>query len=179
MKAFLFLLPFLAVVVMILLFWKGLYLHPNEIPSPLIGKPVPDFALPGVDEAAVTLQSTDFRGHVSVLNVWATWCVPCRDEQPELVEFARRRVVALYGLDYKDDASDATKWLKTQGNPYQLVGFDPKGQVALNLGVYGVPETFVIDAHGIIRKKYIGQLTPSLVNGELIPLVHALERGKQ
>ena len=176
MKTLLFLLPFALVALMILLFWRGLYLHPSEIPSPLIGKPVPEFTLPGIDAPSTALQSADLRGHVSVLNVWATWCIPCRDEHPELVNLARRRVVALYGLDYKDDASDASKWLMSQGNPYQLVGYDPKGQVALNLGVYGVPETFVIDTHGIIRRKYIGELSPALVDGELIPLVRELER---
>ncbi|HVC37481.1 MAG TPA: DsbE family thiol:disulfide interchange protein [Gammaproteobacteria bacterium] len=179
MKALFFLLPVGIVVLLLLLFWKGLYLNPAQVPSPLIGKPVPDFNLPGVGGTSASLKSADFEGHVSILNVWATWCIPCREEQPELVKLAQQHVVTLYGLNYKDDADSALQWLQTQGNPYERDGYDPKGQVGLNFGVYGVPETFVVDSHGIIRHKYIGPLTASLVNGQLIPLVHELEQGSK
>jgi cytochrome c biogenesis protein CcmG, thiol:disulfide interchange protein DsbE len=176
MKALYFLLPTGILVLLILLFWRGLYLNPAQVPSPLIGKPVPKFSLPGVNGASTSLESTDFQGHVSILNVWATWCIPCRDEQPELMKLAHQNVVTLYGLNYKDDAESANQWLQSQGNPYTKDGYDPKGEVALNFGVYGVPETFVVDSHGIIRHKYIGPLSASLINTSLIPMVHELEQ---
>ncbi len=176
MKALLFLLPAGILVLLILLFWRGLYLNPSQVPSPLIGKPLPQFSLPGVGGPSASLNNADFEGHVSILNVWATWCIPCRDEQPELVKLAQQNVVTIYGLNYKDDADSAVQWLQSQGNPYAKDGFDPKGEVALNFGVYGVPETFVVDSHGIIRHKYIGPLTASLISTQLIPLVHKLEQ---
>lgn len=176
MKALLFLLPAGILVLLILLFWRGLYLNPSQVPSPLIGKPLPQFSLPGVGGTSASLTSADFEGHVSILNVWATWCIPCRDEQPELVKLAQQKVVTIYGLNYKDDADSAVQWLQSRGNPYAKDGYDPKGKVALNFGVYGVPETFVVDSHGIIRHKYIGPLTTSLISTQLIPLVHELEQ---
>ncbi len=179
MKALLFLLPVGILVLLIVLFWRGLYLNPSQVPSPLIGKPIPVFSLTGVDGASDSLNSTDFQGHVSILNVWATWCIPCRDEHPELVKLAQQKVVSIYGLNYKDDANTAAQLLQSQGNPYSKDGYDPKGAVALNFGVYGVPETFVVDSHGIIRHKYIGPLTTSQISTQLIPLVHELEQVSQ
>lgn len=171
--------PLIIIAVLVAFFWRGLYLQPGLIPSPLVGKSVPTFTLPAVAGAAPALSSNDFRGHVSVLNVWATWCVPCREEAPTLLKFARSHVVPVYGLLYKDQRQDAVQWLQAQGNPYQLDGDDPMGKVALNWGVYGVPETFVIDANGIIRKKYVGPLTDSMINTSLIPLLEKLQDGKR
>jgi cytochrome c biogenesis protein CcmG, thiol:disulfide interchange protein DsbE len=176
MKALYFLLPVGILVLLILLFWRGLYLNPSQVPSPLIGKPIPVFSLTGVSGASSALTSSDFQGHVSILNVWATWCIPCRDEHPVLVKLAQQNVVSIYGLNYKDDAGAAAQLLRSQGNPYSKDGYDPKGEVALNFGVYGVPETFVVDSHGIIRHKYIGPLTDSQISTQLMPLVHELEQ---
>jgi cytochrome c biogenesis protein CcmG, thiol:disulfide interchange protein DsbE len=173
-----FFIPVIVIAVLVAFFWRGLYLHPGLIPSPLVGKPVPAFTLPGVASASPPLSSSDFKGHVTVLNVWATWCIPCRQEGPALLKFAKTSTVPVYGLLYKDQRQDAIQWLQTQGDPYQLDGFDPNGQVALNWGVYGVPETFVIDAHGIIRRKYVGPLTNSMIKHSLIPLIDSLRGGK-
>ncbi len=170
--------PIALIVILMAFFWRGLYLHPGVIPSPLIGKSIPVFSLPGVDGPSTALDSKDFHGHVSILNVWATWCIPCRDEHPVLVDLSKQKVVTIYGLNYKDKADDAKQLLQMQGDPYTLDGFDPKGAVALNFGVYGVPETFVVDANGVIRKKYVGPLTDSMLKSSLIPLVESLRREK-
>ncbi|MDE2235119.1 MAG: DsbE family thiol:disulfide interchange protein [Gammaproteobacteria bacterium] len=170
--------PIALIVLLMAFFWRGLYLNPGVVDSPLIGKPVPAFSLPAVADGSPPLTSEDFKGHVSVLNVWATWCIPCREESATLVQFSKSKLVPVYGLLYKDQRQDAEQWLQEKGNPYQLDGFDPKGQVALNWGVYGVPETFVVDANGVIRKKYVGPLTDSIVKDSLIPLVNSLNQEK-
>lgn len=171
--------PLLVIATLVAFFWRGLYLHPGVIPSPLIGKRIPSFTLPAVAGGAPPLSSSDFKGHVSLLNVWATWCVPCRDEAPTLTKLAQSGAVPIYGLLYKDQRQPAAQWLQSQGNPYALDGFDPDGQVALNWGVYGVPETFVVDANGVIRKKYVGPLTESIVQQSLLPLIRQLRGAGQ
>lgn len=168
--------PLALIVMLVAIFWRGLYLQPGLIPSPLIGERVPAFTLLAVADGAPSFSSSDLQGHVAVLNVWATWCVPCRDEAPALAQLAESKVVPIYGLLYKDHRQDAMQWLQARGNPYTLDGSDPEGQVALNWGVYGVPETFVIDAQGVIRKKYVGPLTNSMIRQSLIPLIERLRR---
>lgn len=149
-------------------FWGGLAGDPSRVPSVLIGKPVPEFALPGV-AGVPGLATADLRqGHVSVVNVWASWCAPCRQEHPLLVELGKRGV-ALYGINQKDEADDAARFLAELGQPFQRIGADGNGRVSLDWGVYGVPETFVVDGKGVIRYKHIGPLTPDTVAKSLLP----------
>jgi cytochrome c biogenesis protein CcmG, thiol:disulfide interchange protein DsbE len=163
---------FLAVVVFLA---RGLSLDPKEVPSPLIGKPAPAFAVPSLAAPERTLRRDDLLGKTYVLNVWASWCGACRDEHPVLVEMAARNVVPLYGLNYKDTRADGLGWLTRFQNPYADSLFDPDGRVGLDYGVYGVPETFVIDRAGIIRYKHIGPLTREIVAQKIEPLVRSLQ----
>jgi cytochrome c biogenesis protein CcmG, thiol:disulfide interchange protein DsbE len=150
--------------------WRGLKLHPSQIPSPLINKPAPAFDLPSLLTAnRVTNQI--FKGQVSLLNVWATWCYACAQEHDYLVTLANNHEVVLYGLDYKDDSTAAKNWLHDHGNPYETIVVDANGDTAIDWGVYGAPETFVIDKHGIIRYKQIGPITPDVWEHDLKPLI--------
>jgi cytochrome c biogenesis protein CcmG/thiol:disulfide interchange protein DsbE len=153
----------------------GLQLNPREVPSPLIGKPAPAFALPLLQEPDKTFSSKDPLGKVWVFNVWASWCVACREEHPVLVEFAKKRAVPLYGLNYKDTRPDAGAWLSRFGNPYDASFFDEDGRVGIDFGVYGVPETFVVDGNGVIRMKHIGPLTPEVLANKIEPLLKKLD----
>ncbi len=169
------LLPLLAFVGLALLLGRGLQLNPREIPSPLIGKRVPAFELPALQEDGRPLRQADLIGQVSLLNVWASWCGPCREEHPLLLGLAKRRPqLQLLGLNYKDERGRASQWLGELGNPYQAVGRDERGQVGIDLGVYGVPETFVIDRQGIIRYKHVGPLTAELLRDTIEPLLDRL-----
>jgi len=152
----------------------GLKLDPHKVPSPLIGKPAPTFKLPRLDDPAQVVNRESMTGKVWLLNVWASWCGPCRDEHPHLVAFARTKQVPLVGLNYKDSRSDALAWLKELGNPYDVSLSDLDGRVGIDFGVYGVPETFVIDKGGIIRFKHIGPLTPEVLNTQIVPLLRQL-----
>ncbi len=174
MKRWQYLAPLGAFVVLLGFLGVGLNLNPREVPSPLIGKPAPDFTLPRLDDASQALSRQDLAGKVWVLNVWASWCVPCREEHPLLVEFARQRVVPLYGLNYKDKPTDAIAWLGRYGNPYTATMSDLQGKVGIDWGVYGVPETFVIDKQGVVRFKHIGPLTPQVLRERILPLVREL-----
>lgn len=152
----------------------GLSLNPREIPSPLINKPAPAFSLPALDAPDQKISAQDLRGKVWVLNVWASWCVACRIEHPLLVEFSKSGMVPIYGLNYKDKRDDAIRWLVNFGNPYIRSLSDIDGLVGIDFGVYGVPETFVIDKQGVIRMKHIGPVTPEVLRDEIIPLVRKL-----
>ncbi|MHB8403839.1 MAG: DsbE family thiol:disulfide interchange protein [Gammaproteobacteria bacterium] len=169
-----FILPMLVLLALMGFFWRGLYLNPAIVSSPLIGKPVPDFSLSRLHNPKETFDQNQLKGQISLVNVWATWCVACRDEQQTLLVFSKQNVVPIYGLDYKDDRQSALQWLAERGNPYAAVAFDPIGNVAINWGVYGAPETFLIDAHGIIRYKYIGPVTPAVIRKDLLPRIQAL-----
>ncbi|MGA9853400.1 MAG: DsbE family thiol:disulfide interchange protein [Gammaproteobacteria bacterium] len=175
-RTLLFSSPIIVLLALVAVFWRGLYLDPRILPSPLIGKSVPAFSLPRLDDPRQSFTQQEFLGKISILNVWATWCVACRDEQQTLVQFAKQNVIPVYGLDYKDDHQDALDWLAQKGNPYAAVAFDATGNVAINWGVYGAPETFLIDQHGIIRYKYIGPLTPDVIQNNLLPRIEALRR---
>lgn len=169
-----FLLPlgiFLALVVFLAL---GLNLNPREVPSPLVDKPAPAFQAPALARPEAQLRRDDLLGRVWLLNVWASWCGACRDEHPVLLDFARRAQVPLIGLNYKDQRADGLAWLKERGDPYQDSVFDPDGRIGIDYGVYGVPETFVIDRAGVIRYKHIGPLTEQVLRERIEPLLRKL-----
>lgn len=153
----------------------GLTLNPRLVPSPLIGKPVPQFRLAPVQGRTLGLASEDLRGEVSVVNVFASWCVACRDEHPLWMELARQRALPIHGLNYKDRPDDAVRWLAELGDPYARTGADRDGRVGIDWGVYGVPETYVIDRQGVIRDKIIGAITRKSVDERLLPLVRKLQ----
>jgi len=171
--------PLVVLAIVAVFLGIGLTLNPREIPSPLIGKPVPDFRLTPVKGRALGLASADLKGEVSVVNVFASWCTACRDEHPLWMTLARERALPIHGLNYKDKPDDAARWLDELGDPYTRTGADRDGRVGIDWGVYGVPETFVIDRHGRIRRKIIGAINRRMVDEELMPLVRQLraERG--
>jgi cytochrome c biogenesis protein CcmG, thiol:disulfide interchange protein DsbE len=169
-----FLLPLAMFAGLVAFLAAGLKLDPKEVPSPLIGKPAPAFSLTRLDNPAVTIRRDDMLGKVWILNVWASWCVACRVEHPLLVEFAAKKIVPIYGLNYKDERSQGMQWLAQFGNPYQASLFDQDGRVGIDWGVYGVPETFLIDQQGQIRFKQIGPLTPEVIRDRIEPLVRQL-----
>lgn len=170
-----FLIPLAVFVVMVIFLAIGLTLDPREVPSPLIGKPAPAFSLPQVADANLTLSPTDFKGQVALVNVWASWCVSCRQEHPVLLQLARQNLVPIYGLNYKDQRAAAQGWLQQYGDPYTASAFDADGRVGIDWGVYGVPETFVIDKAGLIRHKHTGPVTPAALEKDLLPLVRQLQ----
>jgi cytochrome c biogenesis protein CcmG/thiol:disulfide interchange protein DsbE len=172
LKFFLPLGIFLGIVV--LLFF-GLGQDPRRVPSPLVDKPAPEFRLPQLAAPDQTLSSAAFQGQVSLLNVWATWCVSCRAEHQQLMTLAKRDGVTIYGLNYKDTRPEALQWLRFYGDPYVANAFDADGRVGIDWGVYGTPETFVIDRHGIIRHKHIGPITPEVRQDVLLPLIAKLK----
>ena len=174
MKRLGFLIPLFAFVALAVVLAVGLNRDPREVPSPLIDKPAPTFALTRLDDPARTIALDDLRGKVWMLNVWASWCVACRDEHPLLVDFARKGLLPIYGLNYKDQRDDGKAWLSRMGNPYQASLFDGEGRVGIDFGVYGVPETFIIDKTGTIRMKHIGPLTPAVIANEIEPLLKKL-----
>lgn len=170
-----FLIPIGLFAVLGLLLAYGLRLNPRRIPSPLIGKPLPHFDLPVLQNPGQTLNNADLRGHVVLINIWASWCVACREEHSLLVDLARQKIVPIIGVSYKDKPRDALAELKVSGDPYQTVLVDANGHAAINWGVYGVPETFVVDRNGIIRYKQIGPITPRAWRQKLLPLVRKLQ----
>ncbi|MBA4178122.1 MAG: DsbE family thiol:disulfide interchange protein [Leptothrix sp. (in: Bacteria)] len=174
MKKWQYIAPLALFVVLLGFLAVGLNLNPREVPSPLIGKPAPAFALPRLDDPAQTLTKADLMGKVWILNVWASWCAACREEHPLLVDFAKRSPVPLYGLNYKDQRKDALGWLARLGDPYKASLHDLKGQVGIDYGVYGVPETFIIDKQGVIRFKHIGPVTPQVLRERIEPLLKEL-----
>ena len=174
MKTLRFLIPLGLFVVLVVFLAVGLKLDPREVPSPLIGKPAPEFALPRLDNAQQTIRRADLLGKVWILNVWASWCASCRDEHPLLVEYSRSKTVPIYGLNYKDTRDAGQQWLARFGNPYHASLFDQDGRVGIDWGVYGVPETFVVDRQGMIRFKHIGALTPEILRERIEPLVRRL-----
>ena len=166
--------PFAVFVVLLGFLALGLTLKPRELPSPLIGKAAPGFVLPMLNAPQNSLSPRDLRGQVWVLNVWASWCVACRDEHASMLEMAQLGVVPIYGLNYKDQRADALGWLARFGNPYVASLSDTDGRVGIDYGVYGVPETFVIDKAGVVRRKFVGPVTPQAIRDEIVPLVARL-----
>ncbi|QDX81781.1 thiol:disulfide interchange protein [Denitratisoma sp. DHT3] len=170
-----FLLPLGIFVVLVGFLAVGLRLDPREVPSPLIGKPAPDFHLTQLHAADRTIAPADLKGKVWLLNVWASWCVSCRQEHPLLVDLARQDIVPIVGLNYKDERDAGKAWLARHGDPYQLSAWDHDGRVGIDYGVYGVPETFVIDKAGTIRYKQIGPITAEALKEKIIPLIKELD----
>ena len=179
-----FLIPLALFMVLAVFLALGLNRNPSEVPSPLVGKPAPMFTLPRLDadpQAPAGTQNASFSpkdmaGKVWLLNVWASWCVSCRQEHPVLVDFAKLNIAPLIGLDYKDQRADAKGWLAKFGDPYTLSVVDADGRVGIDYGVYGVPETYVIDKAGLIRFKQIGPVTNEILQTKILPLVKELQR---
>jgi cytochrome c biogenesis protein CcmG/thiol:disulfide interchange protein DsbE len=175
-RTFKFVIPLGVFLVLVGFLYVGLSRDPREIPSPLIDKPAPAFKLSQLHEPAKSLSTGDMKGQVWLLNVWASWCVSCREEHPILVALGRSDVVPIIGLDYKDDSTAGLKWLTQNGNPYTLSVVDRDGRVGIDFGVYGVPETFVIDKQGTIRYKQIGPMTAAALEQKILPLVRELQK---
>jgi len=171
-----YLIPLGIFLVLVVFLAIGLGRDPHEVPSPLINKAAPTFRLPQLKEPTKTFSAADMRGKVWVLNVWASWCVSCRDEHPHLLEYAKTGAVPIYGLNWKDRREDALAWLGELGDPYVLSAADLDGRVAIDYGVYGAPETYLIDQNGTIRYKQIGEVTPDVWEDKFLPLVQQLNR---
>ena len=170
------LIPLGVFVVLCAFLLVGLWRDPREVPSPLIGKPAPAFTLTQLHEPSKTLGPADLKGQVWLLNVWASWCVSCREEHPLLVGLAKAKLVPIVGLDYKDETAAGKRWLAQHGDPYTVSVVDRDGRVGIDWGVYGVPETFVVDKQGIIRFKQIGPVTAESLERKILPLVRDLQK---
>lgn len=175
-KAWRYFLPLAIFTALCWFLWKGLSLNPREIPSALLNKPVPDFTLAQLHAADKPFSAADMKGKVWLVNVWGSWCVSCRYEHPHLNALAKQGVVPIVGLNWKDQPDTARAWLKRFGDPYQLSVMDLDGRVAIDFGVYGAPETFVIDKTGTIRYKHTGPVDENIVNELLVPLIQELNR---
>jgi cytochrome c biogenesis protein CcmG/thiol:disulfide interchange protein DsbE len=171
----LYLVPVAVFIGVAIMFAWGLGHDPREIPSNLIGKPVPQFSLPPVKGRMLGLSSDNLRGEVSLVNVFASWCAECRLEHPLIMQLKAQGVVTVHGLNYKDRPEDAARWLNTLGDPYTRTGADTNGRVGIDWGVYGVPETFVIAKDGRIAFKQIGPLSPEILQQKIIPLIRDLQ----
>ena len=191
-----FLWPLVGFIVLVVLLGVGLTLNPRDVPSPLVGKPAPAFSLPRLQAPEEQFSPRDMLGKVWLLNVWASWCVSCRQEHPLLVELAKRHSAPLVGLNYKEVRGDgaidmdkvpadqeegmaierANAWLRQHGDPYTLSALDIDGRVGIDYGVYGVPETYVIDKAGIIRMKHTGPITPESLSSKILPLIAELSK---
>lgn len=173
MKRLLMLLPLAFFLVVAIFLYRGLFLDPSELPSALIGKPMPSFSLASVEDPDRLVSEKDIKGKAALVNVWATWCVACKVEHPVLNKLASQGVV-IHGVNYKDDNASAQKWLKEFHDPYQLNIRDEQGTLGLDLGVYGAPETFLVDKHGVIRHKYVGVIDERVWREELAALYQEL-----
>ncbi len=174
MRALRFILPAAVFAVIAWFLLAGLDRNPRDIPSPLIGKPAPDFSLPVTHDLARTWSPQSLRGKVWLLNVWGSWCAACQVEHPVLNDLARTGEIPIIGLAWKDMPENSIAWLRKLGNPYSVVVSDVQGRVGIDYGVYGAPETFLIDGAGIIRYKHVGPVTPELLQRKLLPLAREL-----
>ena len=171
-----YLIPLALFLVLVVFLAIGLGRDPSEVPSPLINKAAPTFRLPQLKDPSKTFSAEDMRGKVWILNVWASWCVTCQDEHPRLLKYAETGIVPIYGLNWKDKRADALAWLDQLGDPYVLSVSDFDGRIAIDYGVYGAPETYVIDQNGTIRFKQISEVTPDVWANKIVPLVQELNR---
>ena len=169
-----FLAPFVVFVALVAFFFVGLNRNPREVPSPLVNQAAPAFSLQQLQVPSQQFSPAAMRGQVWLFNVWASWCVSCRVEHPVLIKLAKTKLVPIVGLNYKDQRSDALQWLKQYGNPYLLSATDIDGRIGIDYGVYGVPETYVIDKQGIIRMKHIGPVTEEVLQHKILPRVREL-----
>ncbi len=170
------LIPLVVFVVLLVFLAIGLTRDPHEIPSPLIGKPAPDFVAPVLNGGGTTFSNKDMLGKVWLLNAWASWCAACRDEHPILVEYAKTKTITVVGLDYKDKDSDGIRWLARYGNPYDIAITDKDARIGIDFGIYGVPESFLIDKAGVIRYKQIGPITEEAMKNKILPLIKELQK---
>ena len=173
-KVWIYLLPLSVLLLLVMVFYFGLGLNPRLVPSPLIGRPVPQFSLPRLNNTDNAFMQSTLQRQVSLMNLWATWCVSCRQEHPTLMKIAASDEVPIYGLLYKDEPDKAVRWLQNRGDPYRANAVDADGRVAIEWGVYGTPETFVIDAQGIIRYKHIGPMNWNDWETVILPLIRSL-----
>ena len=169
-----FWIPIVAFALLGVLLWRGLSLDPRKLPSPLIDKPLPAFDLPTLHDPSKRLRNADFHGQVVLINIWASWCAACKVEHPALLAFARTKQVPLIGLNYKDARADALKVLQDDGDPYRVSLADTSGRTGIDWGVYGVPETFLIDRQGVVRYKHVGPVTTEILANDFMPRVRAL-----
>ena len=175
MKSLKYVIPLVVFAALAAFFAIGLTKDPREVPSPLIDKPAPAFKLAELHDADKVFTPEEMKGKVWMLNVWASWCVSCRVEHPLLVDMSKKNQVPIVGLNYKDTRDAGLKWLDKLGNPYVLSAYDVEGKVGIDYGVYGVPETFVIDKQGVIRYKQIGPITPESWDKTILPLIRKLQ----
>ncbi len=171
------LIPLGIFLILAIVLWRGLSLDPHRIPSVLINQEVPSFKMQTLSGKPSEFSHRDLLGKVSLVHVWATWCLTCKNEQPILMDIAESNI-PIYGIDYKDDAVKAKRFIQRYGDPYQLIGLDVDGSIAINLGVYGTPETFIVDRKGVIRYKHIGPMTMSVWNETLLPIIRKLQVAK-
>jgi cytochrome c biogenesis protein CcmG, thiol:disulfide interchange protein DsbE len=174
MRSLRFAIPLIVFLTLAAFLAVGLTRDPREVPSPFIGKAAPEFRLAQLADEKLAFAPADMKGKVWLLNVWASWCVSCRVEHPLLVEMSKKSVVPIVGLNYKDKRDEGLQWLRRFGDPYTLSAFDDEGRVGIDFGVYGVPETFVIDKQGVIRYKQIGPITPEALEKKIMPLIREL-----
>jgi cytochrome c biogenesis protein CcmG/thiol:disulfide interchange protein DsbE len=170
-----YIIPLILFIIMAVFLAVGLNLKPNDIPSPFIDKPAPEFSAPKLNAPEERLTPADLKGQVWLFNVWASWCVSCRAEHPVLNQLAQKNAVVIIGLNYKDQPGDAKNWLDILGNPYNVSIMDQDGRIGIDYGVYGVPETFVIDKKGLIRYKHTGPVTAEDVQKIFLPLIDKLQ----
>lgn len=168
------LIPAFVFIVLVGFLYVGLYKDPSLVPSPLVGKPVPAFAASTLKDANKTITEKDIQGDYALVNVWATWCAACKQEHSALVYLAEKLQVPIYGLNYKDDRAAALDWLKRFGDPYVANIFDESGRIGIDFGVYGAPETFLIDRHGVIQHKLVGVMTPAVWESQFVPKINQL-----
>jgi len=173
-KALKYIIPLGVFLALAIFFAVGLTRDPRTVPSPFIDKPAPQFRVEQLHEPKLAFTPDEMKGKVWMLNVWASWCASCRIEHPLLVDMARKRILPIVGLNYKDQREDAKAWLNKFGNPYELSAWDIDGRVGLDFGVYGAPETFLIDKQGVIRHKQIGPITPEDLEKTILPLIRKL-----
>ncbi len=167
--------PLLLFFLIVLFLWRGLALNPQALPAVIIGKELPIFKLPLLNNEQKFFKSTSLRGGFSLLNIWASWCAACVEEQLFLVQLSQQQAIPIYGLNYKDTRKAAVHWLEEWGNPYRLVAADKEGKVAIDLGVYGTPETFLIDEQGIIRYKHVGIMDEKIWQKEFLPRIQEFQ----
>jgi cytochrome c biogenesis protein CcmG/thiol:disulfide interchange protein DsbE len=173
-----YVIPAAIFAVLVGFFWVGLSKDPSVVPSPFIGKPAPEFHLQDLADLEATVSNADLVGQPSILNVWATWCVGCRQEHETLMQLAAMDIVPIYGLNYRDNRDQALQWLVRLGDPYMATGYDPDGAAGLDWGVYGAPETFLMDADGIVVYKHLGPLSLAVWRQEFMPRIHAMSGGE-
>ncbi len=170
------LIPLVIFAILVVFLAIGLTRDPHEVPSPLIDKAAPAFTAPRLQGGTQPFSAKDMLGQVWLLNTWASWCIACRQEHPVLMEFAKTKTLPVVGLDYKDQDADGLKWLARFGNPYDITVTDKDGRIGIDYGVYGVPESFLIDKAGIIRYKQIGPITEEALRDKILPLVRELQK---